>query len=147
MAATTGGAFKAYLEAQGLGVPVFRDGKPKGSSVSKYVVVQEAIAVSEDGSGDFGDMGPEAAAITVVEDVQIDLYDLAREVGPAGVVTRSIEDYALPGILERLLRGCGLAPYAPTRVYGHKPYMRQRWPISDNVVRHTWTVRIHRELL
>lgn len=147
MAATTGGAFKAYLEAQGLGIPVWRDGKPKDSTVSKYVVVQEGIAIVEEQSGDFGDMSLAAAPILVSEDVQIDLYDLAREVTVAGITTRSIEDYALPGRLERLLRGRGLAPYAPTRVYAHAPYTRTRWPISNNVVRHTWTVRIRRELL
>lgn len=146
MAATTAGAFKAWLESLGLGIPVYRDGKPKSSGVWKYLTVQEGIAIVDDQSGDFGDATSGAAPTTVIEDVQLDLYDLARELVNGQPGTRNLEDYALPTTLHRLLRGNGLAPYAPTLVYGHRPISRVRWPITDNTVRHTWTVRVHREL-
>lgn len=151
MAATTAGAFKAFLESLGLGLPVYRDGLPVirwedrgGQRVAVHasppaIVVQDGISLTDDASGDYGD---DDAAVTGVELVQVDLFQLAREqVSPT--TTRNTEDPELVRTLRRALRGLGIARYAPVPVYGTKVADGQRWAISDNVARHTFNVTVH----
>lgn len=145
MAATTAGAFKAYIESLRLGLAVYRDGAPVNPegvvrTSYPYAVVQEGIGIVDVLDGDMGD--PDAEH-DVTELVQIDLYQLAREQIDAQR-TRVVEDYALPRKLRAALRGRGVAPYAPVHVYGHTVDSEQRWLVSDNIVRHTWTVRVRR---
>lgn len=150
MAATMAGAWKAYLESQGLGVPVYRDGAPKPTTDATepstswpYIVVQEGIGFDLQGDGDYGDPN---ATNSVLELVQIDLYQHVRALGGAAGVTTVTENYALPDRLMHLVRGLGIRPYAPWPVYGVPRVNAQRWPISDNVLRHTWTVGVARQV-
>lgn len=149
MSATTAGAMKAYLEAQGRGVPWFRDGAPRdadGALLTTYPfgVVQEGIGYDAEQHGDTDDLD---AHDGTRELVQLDLYQLAR--GPVGANGRApvVERYDLPPLIERDLRHAarGLQTHAPFRVYGATLQGGQRWPISGNVVRHTWTLLLRRD--
>lgn len=151
MAATTAGAFKAHIESLGLGLPVYRDGLPvirwetrDGQRTPVHasppaIVVQDGISITGDLSGDFGD--DEHGDPTSIELVQIDVFQVAR-VQTTTQTTRNAEDPALIRRLRLALRGVGIAPYAPVRVYGHRVTDEQRWPISDNVARHTFNVTV-----
>lgn len=150
MAATIAGAFKAHLETLGLGLPVYRDGLPvirwetrDGQRVPVHasppaIVVQDGVSRTADQSGDFGD--PDADT-TGIELVQVDVFQLAR-VQTTTQTTRNAEDPALVRTVRRALTGLGIVPYAPVRVYGHRVTDEQRWPISDNVARHTFNVTV-----
>lgn len=148
MAATIAGAIKAHLESQGWGVAVYRDGAPvvNGREVpAPYITVQEGIGYAPERHGDQGD--PHRHGGTT-EQVQVDLYLPARAAtGQAGRAANA-ERYDLPTLLDRALDG-PLPAYGPTgavrRVYGMSVVSGQRWPISDNIVRHTRTVSIRRD--
>lgn len=148
MAATISGALKAHLEAQGWGVPWYRDGAPvvNGRPVAApYGVVQEGIGYAPEPHGDRGDPNRHGGT---TEQVQVDLYLPARS--PGGTAGRAVnaERYDLPTLLDRALDG-PLPAYGPAgasrRVYGMSVVAGQRWPISDNIVRHTRTVSIRRD--
>jgi hypothetical protein len=144
-AATMGGAWKHYLESLGLGVQVYRDGAPTRDGevtvAPPFVVVQEGIGYVGDRHGDQSD--PDAHLGTT-EDVQVDLYQQARGTAVAGRATVG-EDYTLPERVEAALRnGRGLAVHAPWRVYG-TTVSGLRFPIADNLVRHSWTVTVRRD--
>lgn len=149
MAATLAGAFKHYLERDvHLGVPVYRDGAPVRMIDGKeriavdppYVVIQDGIGMVRD---KHGDMASPDASPSSKEQVQIDLFQVARvRVSPTS--TRTTEDPALLLTLSRALNGVGIQPYAPTLVYGHTVMSSQRWPIADNIARTTWTVEVAR---
>lgn len=141
MAASMGGAWKAYLESLGWGVPAYRDGKPEDADPVRWLVIQEGIGLDTDLDGDAEDP---ASVPTVAELVQIDLLQKARSQVSA-TRTRSLEDYTLPGKIDRALRlSRALQPFAPWRIYGVTGVTRVRWPISDNLLRHTWTLTVHR---
>lgn len=99
MAATSSGAVKAFLEAQGLGVAVYRDVAP-ASAVLPYVTVQEGISLVPE---DHGDHGADAA---VTELVQVDLWQ-----------AQGAETYTLPDAVVGALHGAVLTQH-PKHVYG-----------------------------
>jgi hypothetical protein len=137
MAATTAGALKAYLEAQGLGLAVFRDDAQTGQALP-YATVTEAVTVTADGAGDTGDTG---AARYVTELAQVDLWQTWR--AENGAIA---ESYTLPGAIVRCLQGAQLTS-APTRVYGCTVDSMVRLLERDtNLVHHAVTVRIRRAL-
>lgn len=146
--ATMGGAFKGYIESLGLGLPVYRDGAPRDAAGAlstswPFVVVQEGIGYTADRHGDDDD---EQAHLGTTELVQVDLWQRAREQIAGTARTRVAEDYRLPERVEAALRRrSGLAPHSPWRVYGVSLFDSQRYPISDNQLRHTWTVRVRRD--
>jgi hypothetical protein len=148
MAATTAGAVKALVESLGLSVTAYRDGAPTDADGNvdapfPHVVIQEGMAYDQDQAGDFGDP---AAIQQVTELVQVDLFQLARKL--VGGVPGSVnaEDYLLPGKLRAGLHGARLAPIGLQRVAGVIVQGGRRWPIADNIVRHTIDVLVRREL-
>lgn len=148
MSATVSGALKAYIESLGLGLQVFRDGAPTDQatglpelSAYPFAVVQEGIAYDQRSDGDLGDS---AAVRTVRELVQVDVYQLARAV--SGGTSVSTESYALADTLRARLHGARLGLVGTQQVDGVLTRGGQRWPISDNVVRHTITLEINRTL-
>lgn len=143
MAATTAGALKAYIEALGYGIPVFRDG-PRPGQAYPYAVVQEGISISLDlpGCGDFGDTDAE---ITVTEIAQVDVLQQARaKTSPTR--TKNVERYALAEAIAHRLHGAALTGH-PAHVHGVRVQTLDRIPLADNVVRHAITVELHRTLL
>lgn len=142
MAASMGGAWKAYLESLGTGVPWFRDGKPVDRDEDRWGVVQEGVGYAHELHGDDADPG---AHVGVSEVVQLDLWQKAR--GPvAGGRAPVLEDYALPDVLDAAIRlPQRLQTFAPWRVYGVTGVTRQRWPISNNLLRTTWSVTVRRD--
>ncbi|MGW1433126.1 hypothetical protein ACWD6K_31460 [Streptomyces sp. NPDC002431] len=142
MAATTSGAIKARLESLSFGVPVFRDG-PRPGQAPPFIVVTEALATTMDtANGDFGD--PDAP-ITIVEKIAVDLIETARTKAAAGTA-RAVERYGLAEAIARALHGHGL-PAHPAKVTAVRVTDIDRYPISDNRVRTSITVQLHRELL
>lgn len=147
MAASTAGAVKAYVESLGLSLSAYRDGAPTGQDGAitapyPHVVIQEGIAYAMDTDGDYGD---QAAVHTMRETVQVDLYQHARELVAAGG-SRNVEDYNLPDRLRMALHGARLGPVGAQHVYGVSVRGGQRWPISDNIVRHTLNLEVAREV-
>lgn len=141
MAATIAGAFKALIEQGGLGLAVYRDGAPKGKVVPyPHVVVQDGIAFGDLAHGDYADEDAEAG---ILEAVQVDLFQQARVISSPGG-TAVLENYRLPDRLARLLRGTGLQRFAPVHIHGTRIVTANRWPITDNILRHTWTVNVYR---
>lgn len=148
MSATTAGAYKAYLEGLGFGVSVYRDGAPRdrGGELDTswpFAVITEGVGYDAERHGDTDD--PDAHNGTI-ELVQVDLYQKARSMPDASGTTTVLERYDLPSNLDNALRSArGLRPHAPHHVYGVSVQGGQRWPISENIVRHTWTVRVSRD--
>lgn len=144
MSATTAGAFKALIEAAGLGIAVYRDQAPAEAPLP-FAVVHEAIGIAPL-SGDFGKDG---GTLYVREQVQIDLYQAKKH--PA--TGRTIEDYGLPRSLLSLLRG-SLLPNPPTRSWPLVLKDARRLPVSEpvagvsgsNIVRTVATVELVREV-
>lgn len=146
MAATTAGAIKTHIEAAGLSLSAYRDGAPTDSSGAvsapyPHVVIQEGLDYGPEQAGDYGD--PDAIQL-VAELVQVDLYQLARKLTEGGSV--NVESYTLPGQLIAALHGARLAPIGLQRVAGVTARGGRRWPITDNIVRHTIDVVVRREL-
>lgn len=152
MSASVAGAIKARLEGLGWHMAVYRDGAPREAtgelhrSVSyPFCVVQEGISYSD---ADHGDQGDPAAHVGVREQIQLDLYQRARALDPATAgQTSNAEDYGRGDAIAAALRG-----WRPTaalaggvRIYGVTIDAGHRWPISDNVVRTTWTLSVHRD--
>jgi hypothetical protein len=149
MAATVSGAIKAKLEGLGLGVPVYRDGAPVAHgkpAEPPYVTVQEGIGYAPERHGDFGSTGAHQGE---QEQVQVDVWQYARV--PAATVGQAAnaESYTLPGAIRRALHGAKLGSIGSgadlRRIYGVSVVSGQRWPISDNIVRHTFTVTVRRD--
>jgi hypothetical protein len=148
MAASTAGAVKAYVEAQGLGVAAYRDGAPTNddgtvSAAYPHLVIQEGIAYSPNADGDFGD---QSAVRTVTELVQCDLYQLARTLIAGQPGSANAEAYPLHGDVVAALHGAKLGAIGDQRVHGCLVRSGRRWPIADNIVRHTIDLEIRREL-
>jgi hypothetical protein len=140
VSATTAGAVKAYMEGLGTGLPVFRDGAPP-KFAEPFATVQEGIGIDTRQTGDTGDA---AADVAVSELVQVDVYLPARS--RVGASTRNAESTTVPDLLHRRLHGATFGPVGGARVYGCFVQSRQRWPITDNVARHTLTLRVERNL-
>src|SRR5712691_7195362 len=121
MAATLYGAIKAYLEAQGLGISVFRDLPPPAKS-RPYVVVTSDIAMRpiplEDGT-----------VYDVAEEIQIDLYETGR-----GQNEQPSESPTLADSITAKLVGTTLAYGTPQKqVYALLQRARRR--LVDSVLR------------
>ncbi|KOG84479.1 hypothetical protein ACZ90_03020 [Streptomyces albus subsp. albus] len=142
MAATTSGAIKARLEGLQFGVPVFRDG-PREKQSPPFIVVTEALGISMDtANGDFGD--PDTPLV-IVEKAAVDLIETARTKATAGTA-RATERYGLAEAIAHALHGHGL-PAHPAKVTAVRVTDIDRFPISDNRIRASITLAIHRELL
>lgn len=117
MSATLSGAIKAHLEAQSLGIAVFRDEVSRGQSYP-YVTIREGIALTQE---------PAANAFShdhaVIELVQIDLWMQKRHPLSQAVT----ENYELPDAVTKAVNGVNLAT-APKKVYGMKVVGRTRLP-------------------
>lgn len=137
MAASTGGALKAFLEAQGLGVSVFRD-RPSDKPLP-YISVQEAIVVTPNPDGDFGDS---TSGQTVTEQAQVDVWQQWRHPD-----TRALtESYSLADTVARKLHGAVLSA-APTVVNGCRVLSSIRLVEADeNIVHTAVTVELSRVL-
>lgn len=138
MAATTAGAVKALLEAQGLGISVHRDQAPDNQTLP-YVSVTESVSLTPDQGGDLGDT---RATRYVTELVQVDLWQHWRDPS-SGAMS---ESYTLPSAIVAALQGASL-PTAPTRVYGVTVDSVVRLLERDtNLTHHAITVRVRRAL-
>lgn len=135
MAASTAGAIKAFLEAQGLGVTVDRDQAPAERPWPR-VTVSEGVAVVPDRSGDFGSANEE----TGVETATVDVWERWRD--PASKVLS--ESYTLVPAIRRALHGAVLSG-SPTHAYGVRVVSSIRLLEAQNNVVHTAiTVEINR---
>lgn len=146
MSATTAGSVKAYVESLGLGLSAYRDGAPTNDAQEiiapfPHVVVQEGIGYAYEQHGDYGDPNADKAE---TELVQVDLYQLARKLLADGG-SQNVESYTLPGALRAKLHGAKLGPIGSQRVYGVRVTDGRRWPIADNIVRHTFTLAISKQ--
>jgi hypothetical protein len=141
MAATSEGAIKAYLEALNSGVPFFRDGPRPGQATPYGLIEQQDITVNRAANGDFGD---QTAEVNVTEILTVDIVQTARiKTGPT--TTKNAERYGLAEVLAKALHGCQL-PAAPFPVTAVKVRDIDRFPITDNRIRHSITVEVHRPL-
>lgn len=104
MSASTSGALKAFIEAQGLNISVYRDEAPV-NTLYPYITVQEAVAITPDALED-------GAAGTVMEEVTIDVWMDWKNLTTGG---RS-ESYTLPTDVARKLEGARLTT-SPTTAY------------------------------
>jgi len=135
MALTLYGAVKAYLEAQGLGISVFRDLPPPAKS-RPYVVVTGDIAmrpsVLEDGT-----------AYDVMEEIQVDLYETWR-----GQNEQPSESPTLADSITVKLIGTQLSYGSPQKqVYALLQRARRREVDSVlRVVRHVYQFDVVRQL-
>jgi hypothetical protein len=145
--ASTATAVKNHVETLGLGLAAYRDGAPTNDSgeitaAFPHVVIQEGIGYATMQHGDFGDPNADDA---MIELVQVDLFQHARVLTPGGVTQSvNVESYTLPEALRRGLHGAQLGAVGDRRVYGVRVTDGRRWPIADNIVRHTFTVAISR---
>lgn len=109
-AASTSGALKGFLEAQGLGISVYRDQAPDNAP-RPYVVVTEAVSIIPDGLED-GAIG------TVKEHATVDLWMDWKNL----TTGKLVESYSLPGSVGKALEGSRLMSVGPSKppqtVYG-----------------------------
>lgn len=150
ISATTAGALKAYVEGLGLGLTCFRDAAPStldtdGQRVPSvpypYVTIREALFMAPNLDGDQSDP---AAALTVREDVALDLWQRWRT--GLGKVS---EDYTLADPLLKALRNARVMPLigAVGHVYGLGRVSVVRLLEPDrNVVHHAYTCTVHRAI-
>ena len=138
MAASTAGALKAYIEALGLSLSVFRGKKPTGHDLDRWVEVTEDVSTVPEGVFNAFD-DPDGH---VSELVGVDLYQ--RRINP--VTGANVESYTRPDALMKALNGARLAT-APTNVSGVTVVSRNRVPDPDtNIVHHALTVQVRRTL-
>jgi hypothetical protein len=139
MAASTAGALKAYLEAQGLGVSVYRDTAPETASLP-YITVTESISVTPDAAFNAFD-DPQGH---VREVVQVDIWQQWRDPDTNALV----ESYSLPDAVTLALTGSRLSS-APTPTPGVTLQGVRRLlepPDEPSVVHHAITVELRRQL-
>lgn len=145
MSASTAGAIKARIEALGLGVSAYRDGAPIDAAGSitaafPYVVIHEGIGIAWERHGDTTDP---AAHDAVTELVQVDVFQAARKLTAGS--SQNVESYTLPeAVMNGLRKSTGMT-IRNNRVYGVLAVSARRWPIVDNVVRHTIDVTLRRD--
>lgn len=146
MSASTAGAIKARIEALGLGLTAYRDGAP--TNAAGELAVPYPFAVIHDGIGTewekHGDTGDPNADEAVTELVQVDLYERARTLTGGGKSTVS-EQYALPEAIVNGLRSSTQLSVRGNRVFGVQSTRARRWPVADNIVRHTIDVTVRRQ--
>lgn len=136
MAATTGGAIKALIEAAGLGIAVYRDSAPTGA-VLPYVTVFEAISMAPDQAFNAFD-DPEGH---VTEEVQVDIWQQSRNPDTLA----KTESYTLPDAVCLALTGAVLTTLA---TYGGHVRMtgRTRLVEDDGTIHDVVTVEVARTL-
>jgi hypothetical protein len=137
VAAWTGTAVKALLEAQSLGVPIYRDFAPDGHA-KPYITITEEISLTVEQSGDYGD-----SSVTQygTELVQVDIWQALRNANDTGS-----ESYSLKPAVLKALNGARLTA-APTHVYGCTVDSSVRLVERDtNTIHHAITVRLRRVL-
>jgi hypothetical protein len=105
VSASTAGALKAFLEAQSLGIAVYRDQAPENQALP-YVIVNEAVAMTPDALED-------GASGTVREEVTVDVWMAWKDV-TTGLRT---ESYTLPSAVARVLQGARLNVIGTAVVY------------------------------
>lgn len=132
MANSTGGAVKAFIEAQGLGIAAYAREAPQGVAMP-YLTIQDGITVTPETAFPAHD-DPEGH---VAESVQVDVWQLG-----------SAESFTLPDAVARAFLGAnltGLPSYGPRACQlDHGPI---RVPDPDpNVVHHAVTLLVHRTL-
>lgn len=150
MAATIGGAIKAYLEAQGLGIAVYKDAPPQavrdkatGRIVAPYCTYHEDIVPlrmrpMEDG-------GPANGGTAIVtQTFQLDLWQNWRAADDT-----NLESPTLADAITRLLHGSKLLPSGagapPVHVAGVRQVGRIRIEERDpRIVHHAYTLAIDR---
>lgn len=146
MSATTAGAVKARIESLGLSVTGYRDGAPTNDADEitapyPHFVVHDGIAIDLDRHGDTADP---AAHDGVTELVQVDVYQHARRL-IGGSQSTNVESYTLAEAIMLGLSKATSMTIRGNRVYGVLATRARRWPIKDNVVRHTIDVTIRRD--
>jgi hypothetical protein len=142
MAATTAGAFRAYLTPLIDPVPVFRDGPADGQPLP-YVVVQEGTNYLPHPTAN-GDYGDPARELVIEELVQVDVIQQART--QAAGLAPNAEDYTLAEHVmwlcsQPLVQGPGTS-----RINGVRFMTAHREPIDDNTTRHVISVLVTRTL-
>lgn len=137
MAATTGNAIKALIEAAGLGVTVYRDQAPKVAM--PYVTVFEAITVTPEEAFNPRD-DPEGH---VTEEVQVDVWQQRRNADTLAIT----ESYTLPDAVCLALSG-GLLTALPT-YGGHMRLIGRTRQLEDEgtVIHDVLTVEVRRTLV
>ena len=146
LAAGTYGALKAYIEAQGLSITVYKDAAPPttrdpatGLLKAPYCTVIEDISMVPE-SRDDGGSGAGGSSY-VAELVQLDLWMNWRDSSD-----KSLENRTLGDALYRKLDGCTL-DLAPTRVYAVHVQNKIRLVERDNNVVHVaYTLRVRRQV-
>ena len=116
MAASTGGAIKAWVEAGGLGLAVYRSPAPD-SATYPFVTVDERISLIPEAHGDNG----QGAAVT--ETIQVNLWQ-----------RRTAESHTLLNALIQRLHGVTIN--GPTHVYGVRTDFASTVPDPDPQVVH-----------
>jgi len=137
MSATTATAIKAFIEAAGLGVTVYRDQAPTGATFP-YVVVSEAITVNAETAFNPRD-DPEHH---VTEQVQVSLWQQRRNPATLAIT----ESYTLPDAICALFMG-GRLTTLPTygghvRVLGRTRLFED----EDSILHDPITVEVRRTL-
>ena len=107
MAANTANAIKAYLEAQGLGVSVYRDLQPPDTALPFITVFENIGMAPEPAFNSFDDSEKH-----VRELVQVDVWQMWRDT--TGEIQ---ESYTLPDAVVKALMGARLSA-GPTHVAG-----------------------------
>ncbi len=138
MAASTAGAVKAHVEAQGLGLTGFRDTAPQDQPLPYFIVI-EGLSLTPEGVFPAHD-DPEGH---VNEVVQVDLWMQWRH-----PTTKALtESYTLPDALTKALHGVRLTA-APKAVSGLSVVSRARLLDREaNTVRFVWTLSCRRVLV
>ena len=139
MSLTTAGAIRLLLGAV-TGIPFYRDGAPP-TQLPPFGVVQEGIGLVPLRHGDFADT---SATVTVTEEAQVDIFENARSGSPAGLV--DAETYLLPDKVMATLYGAHLPPIGQVVPRSCRVMDARRWPVAGNVLRHTYTIQLTRDL-
>lgn len=146
LAAGTYGALKAFVEAQGLSLAVYKDVAPPdtkdpvtGLLKKPFCTFAEDLSISTESREDGG--AGAGGSTYVSELAQLDLWMSWRD-----SADKSLEDRTLAAALHRKLDGCTL-DLAPTRVYNVAVQNRIRMVERDNHLVHVaYTLQIRRQL-
>ncbi len=134
MSATTAGALKALIEGLGLSLSAYRDEAPAGTA-PPYVTITEELTLVADPIED-------GAANTVVETVQVDLWQLWHN-PTTGLVA---ESYTLAPALRKGMDGVRLNLIGTSLPYvalvRHSMRMLE---VDENIVHHAITVEVFRQ--
>lgn len=137
IAATTAGALKAHLEAQGLGISVYRD-LAAPTVARPYLTVQEGVSITPDVFPQWDD--PEEH---VSELAQVDVWQDARNQTTNAVT----ESYTLVDAVHRALAGVSLTATRTGRPAYCTVVGRVRlFERDQNLIHDAITVRVRRTL-